>query len=85
MGAIDLAFTDDREQAASAGLTFPRDFDGEIADLVVGEHAGRDRSPSGREARTALVFAGIGLADTAAAALIYETARREGKGHVLPL
>lgn len=79
--ALDLVVTDDLSQAGSEKLVYPKPYDGEIADLVAGRLAGR---PS-NEARTALVFAGIGLADVALGAAVYQRAAAQGIGRILPL
>ena len=78
---FDLAVTDDPAQAVSERLGYPKPYDGEVADLVAGTLAGR----SGPEARTTLVFAGLGLADVAVGAAVYERAVAEGIGRTLPL
>ncbi len=78
--SFDRLVTDDLAQAATERVVTPRPFDGEIADLVVGKLDGRPAP----DARTALIFAGLGLADVAAAALVYEQAREAGVGRVLP-
>ncbi|MEE8144760.1 MAG: ornithine cyclodeaminase family protein [Kiloniellales bacterium] len=78
---LDQVVTDDIAQAGSENLAYPKPYDGEVADLVAGRLAGRP-SP---EARTALVFAGVGLADVAVGAAVYERAAEKGIGRVLPL
>lgn len=78
---LDRVLTDDRAQAETERLSYPKPYDGEVADLVADPAAGR-QSPA---ERTALVFAGIGLADVAVAALVYERAAERGIGRVLPL
>ncbi len=78
---LDQVVTDDIAQAGSENLAYPEPYDGEVADLVAGRLAGRP-SP---EARTALVFAGVGLADVAVGAAVYERAAEKGIGRVLPL
>ena len=72
---------DDIAQAGSESLAYPEPFDGDVADLVAGTLAGRE-SPA---ARTALLFAGVGLADAAVAAAFYDRAAAEGIGRILPL
>jgi ornithine cyclodeaminase/alanine dehydrogenase-like protein (mu-crystallin family) len=49
--------------------------------LVVGRLAERQSA----EERTALVFAGLGLADVAVAGAVYNRAAEAGIGRVLPL
>ena len=78
---LDRVMTDDTVQSETDKLAYPEPYDGEVADLVAGRLVGR-RSP---EERTALVFAGIGLADTAVCAAVYERAVEKGVGRVLPL
>ncbi|MCP4328026.1 MAG: ornithine cyclodeaminase family protein [Alphaproteobacteria bacterium] len=78
---VDKIFTDDVAQAASEGLPAEKPYDGEVADLVAGNSPGRENAKQ----RTALLFAGVGVADIAVAALIYEQAINKGIGHVLPL
>jgi ornithine cyclodeaminase/alanine dehydrogenase len=79
--ALDRVFTDDLDQAVTEKLAYPEPFDGEIAELVAGTRPGR-RSP---EERTAIVFGGLGLADVAVGALVYERAVEGGIGRLLPL
>ena len=79
--ALDRVVTDDVTQAGSEKLVYPEPYDGEIADLVAGSRPGRERA----EERTALVFAGIGLADVAVAAAVEHRARERGLGRRLPL
>ena len=76
---LDLVVTDDQSQAESEQLAYPEPYAGEVADLVAGSVTGR-RDMS---ARTGLVFAGIGLADVAAAALVHERALARGAGRTL--
>ncbi len=78
---LDQVVTDDIAQAGTENLAYPKPYDGEVADLVAGRLPGRP-SP---EARTALVFAGVGLADVAVGAAVYERAAEKGIGRVLPL
>ena len=78
---LDRVVTDDIAQAGSERLAYPEPYDGEVADLVTGRLSGRE-SP---EERNALVFAGVGLADVAVAAAVYERALEMGIGTVLPL
>ncbi|MEZ5847194.1 MAG: ornithine cyclodeaminase family protein [Geminicoccaceae bacterium] len=80
-GALDLIVTDDRSQADSENLANPELYRGEVADLVAGRIEGR----GARTDRTALIFAGIGLADVAAAARVYERARERSIGRILPV
>ena len=79
--ALDRIVTDDTAQAGSERIDNPRGYAGEIADLVTGKLQGR-RTP---EERTALIFAGLGLADVAVAALVQTRARQSQTGRVLPL
>ena len=79
--ALDIVVTDDHSQAGSESLAYPGEYAGEIADLVSGKITGR----SDEEQRAALVFAGIGLADVAAAACVYEAACERGIGRLLPI
>lgn len=81
MTGLDRVVTDDIAQAGSEKLTYPEPYDGEVADLVAGTLAGRE-SP---EERTALVFAGVGLADVAVAGAVYQRAMEKGVGRTLPL
>lgn len=81
LSGLDQVVTDDIAQAGTEQLNYPKPYDGEVADLVAGTLAGR---PSA-EARTGLVFAGLGLADVAVGAAIYERAVEKGIGRVLPL
>jgi ornithine cyclodeaminase/alanine dehydrogenase len=78
---LDQVVTDDIAQAGSEKLAYPKPYDGEVADLVTARLPGR-ASP---EARTALVFAGVGLADVAVGAAVYQRAAEKGIGRVLPL
>lgn len=82
--ALDRVVTDDVEQSAPGGsehLNYPGAYAGEIADLVSGRVKGRLAAGE----RNALVFSGIGLADAAPAAAIYEKALARGIGTILPL
>lgn len=81
LGALDIAVTDDTAQAGSERVNFPRAYDGEVASLVAGTLAGRTDARQ----RTALVFAGLGLADVAVGAAVYDEARKKGIGRILPL
>ena len=84
LGGFERVVTDDVEQSGPGGsekMNYAGAYAGEIADLVVGKIAGR-LSPG---ERNALVFGGIGLADTAAAAVVYERAVARGIGRILPL
>ncbi|MFO0996327.1 MAG: ornithine cyclodeaminase family protein [Alphaproteobacteria bacterium] len=81
LGALDRVVTDDLDQAVTEKLTYPKPYHGEVAGLVAGTTMGRQ---SDKE-RTALVFAGIGLADVAVGAAVYERARAQGLGRVLRL
>jgi ornithine cyclodeaminase/alanine dehydrogenase-like protein (mu-crystallin family) len=79
--ALDRVVTDDIAQAGTERLSYPEPYDGEVAGLVAGTVPGRATA----QERTALVFAGLGLADVAVAALVVDRARDAGIGHVLPL
>ena len=81
LAALDRVVTDDIAQAGSERLAYAKPYDGDVADLVTGALAGRE-SP---EERTALLFAGVGLADVAVAAAVYDRAAAEGIGRILPL
>ncbi len=81
LAGIDIAVTDDIAQAGTENVNFPRAYDGEVASLVAGRLAGRKDARQ----RTALVFAGLGLADVAVGAAVYDQAVRKGVGRVLPL
>ena len=79
--ALDLVVTDDIAQAGTERLAYTEPYHGEVADLVAGTHPGRE----GPEQRSALVFAGLGLADVAVAAALYQRARERGVGRTLPV
>ncbi len=79
--ALDLVVTDDIAQAGTERLAYPEPYHGEVAGLVVGSLAGRENAAQ----RNALVFAGLGLADVAVAAAVYERAKEAGVGRVLPV
>jgi len=82
--AYDRVVTDDVEQSKPGGpeqLNYRGAFAGEIADLVSGRIPGRMSASE----RSGLVFSGIGLADTAAATIVYEKALALKVGTVLPL
>lgn len=81
LGGLDRVVTDDLDQAVTEKLTYPKPYHGEVAGLVAGTTIGRQ---SAKE-RTALIFAGIGLADVAVGAAVYERARAQGLGRVLRL
>ncbi len=81
LSRLDRVVTDDQAQAGTEGLAYKKPYDGEVADLVVGRIDGR-RS---RDERTALVFAGLGLADVAVAAVVYQRAAAAGIGRRLAL
>ena len=81
LSGLDRVVTDDQAQAGSEGLAYKEPYDGEVADLVAGRLAGRQS----HEERTALVFAGLGLADVAAAGAVYQRALTAGTGQTLPL
>ena len=77
---LDRGVTDDIAQAGTERLNYPEPYNGEVADLVAGRLTGR-QSP---EARTALVFAGVGPTDVAVGGAVYERAAEKGIGPVLP-
>ncbi len=81
LGGLDRVVTDDIAQAGTEGLNNPKPYAGEVADLVAGTLPGR-QSPG---ERNALLFAGVGLADVAVGALVYEAATAQGIGQILPL
>jgi alanine dehydrogenase len=81
LGALDRVVTDDLDQAVTEKLTYPKPYHGEVAGLVAGTTAGRQTDKE----RTALFFAGIGLADVVVGAAVYERARAQGLGRVLCL
>jgi ornithine cyclodeaminase/alanine dehydrogenase-like protein (mu-crystallin family) len=81
LATLDLAVTDDIAQADSERVNYPKPYDGEIAHLVAGLLPGRRTIRQ----RTALVFAGLGLADVAVAAAVYARAIEKSIGRVLPL
>lgn len=83
LGALDLIATDDRGQStqlAQAGkLAWPGPFPADLGELVT-DHKGR----AGALQRTAFLFPGFALGDLAAAMLIYDRARKSGRGTKLP-
>ena len=81
LAALDLVVTDDIAQAGSERLAYREPYHGELAGLVAGSLPGRATAPQ----RNALVFAGLGLADVAVAAAVYERAKERGVGRVLPV
>ena len=81
LNGLDCVVTDDLEQSKTERLCYEKPFAGEVADLVSGNLPGRRDG----EDRTAIIFAGIGLADVAAAALVYDTATKSGVGKLLTL
>ena len=81
LSGLDRVVTDDQAQAGSEGLAYKEPYAGEVADLVVGRLEARQS----HEERTALVFAGLGLADVAVAGAVYEKALEAGIGQTLPL
>jgi ornithine cyclodeaminase/alanine dehydrogenase len=78
---LDRVVTDDIAQSDSENVAYPEPFHGEVADLVSGKLTGRETAAQ----RTALVFAGLGLADVALGAAVYKRAIERGVGRVLPL
>jgi ornithine cyclodeaminase/alanine dehydrogenase-like protein (mu-crystallin family) len=81
LAALDIAVTDDIAQAGSERVNYPKPYDGEVAHLVAGLHPGRTTP----QQRTALVFAGLGLADVAVGAAVYARALEKNIGRILPL
>ncbi len=79
--ALDLVVTDNIVQAGTERLAYPEPYHGEVAELVAGSLSGRE----GPTQRNALVFAGLGLADVAVAAAVYEWAKERSIGRVLPV
>jgi ornithine cyclodeaminase/alanine dehydrogenase len=79
--ALDLVVTDDIAQAGSERLAYSEPYHGEVAGLVAGSLPGRANAAQ----RNALLFAGLGLADVAVAAAVYERAKEKGVGRVLPV
>jgi ornithine cyclodeaminase/alanine dehydrogenase len=81
---LDRVFTDDVAESGPGGsekLNYAGAYAGDLADLVAGKIAGRLEP----DERNALVFAGTGLADVAAAVAVYERAVSRGIGRILPL
>jgi ornithine cyclodeaminase/alanine dehydrogenase len=81
LSGLDRVVTDDIAQAGPENLAYAKPYDGEVADLVSGEMPARLTDPE----RTGLVFAGLGLADVAVAAAVYERAVARRIGQVLAL
>ena len=83
LGALDRVVTDDFDQSGPSGedLGYPKPFDAEVAQLVVGARTGRASDTE----RTALLFGGPAVADVAVAEVVYERARAEDIGRVLTL
>jgi ornithine cyclodeaminase/alanine dehydrogenase len=81
LAALDRVVTDDIAQAGTERLPASKPYAGEVADLVAGRLAGRTDAAE----RTALVFAGIGLADVAVAAALHARAVARGFGRLLPM
>lgn len=83
LGAIDLIATDDRGQSTQLGqagkLAWPGPFPADLGELVT-DHKGRAAAAQ----RTAFLFPGFALGDLAAAMLIYDRARKSGRGVKLP-
>ncbi len=78
---LDRVMTDDIAQAKSEGLADSVTYDGEVADLVAGNRPGRLEDDD----RTALLFAGPGLADVAMAQALCQRAAEKGIGRILPV
>ncbi len=84
LARLDKVVTDDLAQNGVDGtvaLNFPPErYHGDLGELAAGTKPGRQDA---RE-RNALVSAGFGLGDLAAAVLVYDRARAAGIGRVLP-
>ena len=83
LGAFDTLVTDDLGKGArrsAESLNYDGEFAADIGELLVEGRALPDRE----RGRRALIFAGSGLADSAAAALVYRRARAAGLGQQLP-
>jgi ornithine cyclodeaminase/alanine dehydrogenase-like protein (mu-crystallin family) len=83
-GALDRVFTDDIAESGPGGsetLAYGGAYAGDLADLAAEKIPGR----LSRDELNALVFAGSGLADVAAAVVVYERAVAKGIGRILPL
>jgi ornithine cyclodeaminase/alanine dehydrogenase-like protein (mu-crystallin family) len=81
---LDIVAVDDIEQSLPGGsepLNFIGEYDAELGNIVVGNAAGRGDPVQ----RTGFIFSGIGLGDTAAAALILVRAIELGLDTRLPL
>ncbi len=79
LAAFDRTVTDDHEQSTTGPggtLNYDGPFFAELSELVAGAKPGRE-SPA---ERNALIFSGTGLADLAAAVIVYEAARAKGIG-----
>lgn len=84
LATLDRTVTDDHEQSTTGPngtLNQDSPIGAELCDVVAGKVPGR-ASP---EERNALIFSGTGIADLAAASLIYATAVERGLGTRLPL
>ena len=83
--ALDCIATDGRGQekhlAANLGLPYSGPFHADLAELVGGAHPGRRSSDD----RTVFLHPGMVLPDMAVAAVVYQRARDQGRGTVLPL
>lgn len=83
LGAFAQIFSDDVAQTrghAEPGDATGADFAAGLAAVVGGAHPGRHEAAG----RIGLLFSGTGLADAAAAALVYRRATALGLGRVLP-
>lgn len=83
LAAFDRTVTDDHQQSTTGPggtLNYDGPFFAELCELVAGNKPGRE-SPA---ERNALIFSGTGLADLAAAMIIYEAALAKGLGTLLP-
>jgi alanine dehydrogenase len=84
--ALDILVTDSHEQQAGSPLLAPGlgpagTFEAELAELAANAHSGRINN----EQRAMFIFRGLGLADLAIAAEIYNTARKRKIGTLLPV
>jgi ornithine cyclodeaminase/alanine dehydrogenase len=84
LGAFDVIITDDLEpgtRKSGEKLNYQGEFSADLGELLV-----EPRRWSGHGTRrSALIFAGSGLADAAAATAVYRRALADGIGHKLPL
>jgi ornithine cyclodeaminase/alanine dehydrogenase-like protein (mu-crystallin family) len=84
LGAFDRVVTDNMAQSGPGGsekLNFDGTYAGDLADVIGGRIPGRISA----EERNALIFAGTGHVDAAAAIEVFEAACARGIGTLLPL